>query len=80
MQIAKLVESSGQFIKDATPRPKADPPATTTRDVGTVGITTSVAVVLEWVTTDVLKIPMPTSVAVALASIGAYFIARKFRY
>jgi len=78
--VRRALESSGKFLREATPLRKADAPKTTTRDLGTMGISTSVVVVSVWLIHDIAKAPIPLEVAVGIANIGGFFLARKFRY
>jgi RsiW-degrading membrane proteinase PrsW (M82 family) len=78
--VSKALEASGQFLRYAAPQRKPDAPKTTARDVSTVGISTSIVVVVVWLIYDVAELPIPLEVAVSLANIGGFFLARKFRY
>jgi len=78
--VRRALESSGQFLRDVTPQRKPDAPKTTPRDIGTMGISTSLVVVLVWLIHDLAKAPIPLEVAVGIANIGGFFLARKFRY
>ncbi len=80
MPVRRALESSGKFLREATPQARENPPKTTPRDIGTMGISTSIVVIAVWLIHDVVKAPIPLEVAAGIANIGGFFLARKFRY
>lgn len=74
-----VLESGNDFIKNTVPLFKENPPKTTSRDIGTLGLSTALLNVIVWAV-GLGGIDIPDHVAVSLAAIATYFIARKFQY
>lgn len=91
MPVKSALESSGRFLRDSagpavrsavatvTPRAKDNPPRTTARDVGTIGLSTAFLNIIVW-GFSLGDLHIPDHVAVSIAAIVTYFIARKFEY
>ena len=78
MPIQSVLDRSGKFLREATPKPKSH--EATRRDYGTVSLSTPIVVLVAWVLHDVVGLDIPVEVAAALATVIGFFIARRFRY
>jgi hypothetical protein len=85
--VRSALEGSGKFLREtaapavrsAVPKPRENAPRTTARDVSTVGLSTALLNIIVW-GFSVGDINIPDHVAVSIAAIVTYFIARKFEY
>jgi len=78
--VLRALESSGKFLRHASPQLSTNPTAPTARDYSTSGLAGAVAVILIAVLHHGVKVDLSPEVVAALTTVIGFLLARFFRY